>query len=564
MVSPRFVRGLLVVGALLASAHTGMAARPGELDPSFNGGQPVLLDLARTVPRSTSFTAVAIDDGGNVLPAGSASDENGRTAVALARVGPNGALDSSFGSAGSHVVQLGLGAQGILSAATAIAARPGGGWLVMGQATASDDRRAMLVAAFANDGALDVGYGSGGSVRVQPAGMSPQETHGRGGAVDTDGSAFVAGLIDEGYLWAAISKVTPAGSVAVGFGNRPTVGTYANLFDQMVPGRSEANDAVVTPAGILVAGGTNDTAGKLQQLVFRLLPSGALDPGFTIGIVQAGDPGAATRSSTAYAVAVGPDGEVYVAGEATDGDSRVAMAVTRFTPAGVVDDTFASGGTRRVQTATGSGATSVAFDVLVQADGKVVLVASSANTTTSECVVVRLETNGDLDPTFGAGGIMRLPVGASSFARKAALCADGRSLVVVGASTDDDVTRGLVARVLLVDTAPACDAAPSITGARCRIAAIRDAVAAQVPAGKVSTRLTRALARGDARLGATDGLAGRPLRRKLRQALARVRQVRRLFASKAAGRVINDDQRAALRSQTDALVAELEALTGAP
>jgi hypothetical protein len=172
--------------------------------------------------------------------AGAATDESGLYAVALVRLDASGTIDQSFGVGGSQVVQLGLGTAmpGFVpgSYAVSVGARPGGGWLVTGQATASDNRIAMLVAAFHADGMLDFGFGSGGSIRPQPAGALPARTYGSRGAIVADGSSFVAGLIElndgTSNRRAVIAKITAAGGIATGFGNMPTVGAYADTFDQ--------------------------------------------------------------------------------------------------------------------------------------------------------------------------------------------------------------------------------------------------------------------------------------------------------------------------------------------
>jgi hypothetical protein len=110
--------------------------------------QPVLLEISRNEPRTTIFTGVTFDATGNLIVTGWSTDENGRPAVALVRVSPNGALDTSFASSGSQVVQLGLGPMKG-SIAFEIGPRPAGtGWLVAGNASGLDGRIAMLSAAF--------------------------------------------------------------------------------------------------------------------------------------------------------------------------------------------------------------------------------------------------------------------------------------------------------------------------------------------------------------------------------------------------------------------------------
>src|SRR5262252_4047402 len=154
-----------LVGLVLGRPATSRGVGPGDFDPTFNGGAPVVLDLAQTVPCSTLFRAVVFDAGGAIVLAGDATDPTGRPGVLIARLHADGTVDASFGTGGSRVIQMGLGSGGNApySFASDVAARPnGGGWLVGGTATGSDDRTTQLAAALDATGMPDIGYGSGG------------------------------------------------------------------------------------------------------------------------------------------------------------------------------------------------------------------------------------------------------------------------------------------------------------------------------------------------------------------------------------------------------------------
>lgn len=559
----------MLAASFLAAAQTADGAHPGDLDPSFNGGQPVLLDLAKTVPRTTTCDDVAIDAAGRIVVTGTSTDAEGLNAVALARLLPNGTIDASFGAGGSQVLQLGLGSTpGIprSSSGRSIGPRPGGGWLVMGAATGSDGRAAMLAAAFDGNGVLDPGFGSAGSFRPQPAIVAPDVTISDRGIVTADGGCLIAGFLDSGIATTfALTKVSPLGTFAP-FGDVVPVGTYMDLasdFDDM-GNRSFASAPLVIPGGILIAGSAND-----ELLLVRLSSIGSLDTTFAAGFgfvrVQAGDSNAAAPGSSSAAIATGLDGEIYVAGNATDGDGRIGMVVTRFTPGGAPDITFGSGGIRRIQTATGNFAFSIVEDVIIQPDGKVLLIGTSHDTS-SGMVVLRFETNGNLDPTFGSGGIARLMVGSVTSGAQGVLSPDAQSLVVTGRLDGSTIDTGIVARVLLTETTTnpgGCAAAPSIPGAHCRVTELGGLVDAGVPDGKLRKRLDKSIARAGDRLGAAETLTGRALRKSIRKALARLRGVRHVLGSGAATRKIPPDQRAVLTADADALVSEVETLLAA-
>jgi uncharacterized delta-60 repeat protein len=564
--------------AALLSSHLGTARAglPGEPDPTFNAGLPVLLDLARAAPRRTALLGAAFDAQGRIVVTGSASDENGDPAVLLTRLGPDGALDASFGT----IIQLGLGlvSPGPISSGADVAPRPGGvGWLVVGDATAYEAEVCPvsgLVVAFDGAGQVDVGYGTGGVARPHPASPTQNCFAGRG-VVAPDGTAYVTGTVyfgsDQRF---ALTKVTPAGLIDMSFGNAG--GSYIAEFSEGTQKSSAGASAIVTPAGVLALGGTGALNNNGQLLLLRLNSAGSLDPTFGAGAgfvrVQVGDPTPNATASQGRAIAVGPDAEVYVAGRALDPNVSWAMSITRFSPRGAVDGLFATLGTRRLQPDPAPGRQSDLNDFVVQPDGKVVAVGVTdiPLDPMPEGVVLRLDVDGNLDPTFGQNGIVRLSYGAETYANRVRLSPDAESVVVTGATFDEAGDgRGFATRILLVPrttttTLPGnCAAAPSLAGARCRLGLLGTAIAAAVPPGKLSIGLGGLVAGTDGRLEAAGQASGMAVRRKLKRALKPLRALRGRLASKAARTGIAEAQRADLIAQTDTLASEVQALAAA-
>jgi hypothetical protein len=98
----------VLIAALLV-CRGALALGPGDLDPDFNGGQPLLFDIAAMAPRLTSFSTVLADAEGRYLAIGIATDSDGKTAIAVVRVTPQGAADGTFGSSGVVLLQAGQG-----------------------------------------------------------------------------------------------------------------------------------------------------------------------------------------------------------------------------------------------------------------------------------------------------------------------------------------------------------------------------------------------------------------------------------------------------------------------
>ena len=259
------MRSAAVLPAVLLIARAAGAGLPGELDPTFNGGQPLVLNLSRTVPCFSYFNGVTLDPAGGFVLGGVATDATGRAGAALVRVNSDGTVDPSFASGGTQVLQLGLGSTPS-SSCWDVEPRVSGGWICGGLASAADGRYAGLVAAFDANGIPDLGFGSGGSIRRQIAGSPPASWYAGGSAVAADGSTFLVGSLSAGTpatdVMLVVTKVTPEGNLATGFGNQPSDGAFVQDFSQ-TGSNSSGGDALVTSTGtILVAGTTLDTVGR--------------------------------------------------------------------------------------------------------------------------------------------------------------------------------------------------------------------------------------------------------------------------------------------------------------
>lgn len=135
----------------------------------------------------------------------------------------------------------------------------------------------------------------------------------------------------------------------------------------------------------------------------RYRPGGRLDPSFGHGGKVVTGFGAHTFYGTAEAVAIQPDGKVVVAGEVVPRGSRTTnLAVVRYNSDGSLDRSFGTGG--RVVTQVGE-RDSYGAAIVVQPDGKIVVAGRAAVGLRGVAALVRYSADGKLDPGFGHGGI---------------------------------------------------------------------------------------------------------------------------------------------------------------
>ncbi|MDO9353048.1 MAG: delta-60 repeat domain-containing protein, partial [Solirubrobacteraceae bacterium] len=124
-----------------------------------------------------------------------------------------------------------------------------------------------------------------------------------------------------------------------------------------------------------------------------------------------------TANDMATAVVVQPDGKVILGGY-TSGD----FALARYQRDGTIDTTFGSAG----KVTTDFGATDAGFDVLLQGDGKIVVVGTS----NGNFAAARYHADGSLDTTFGTAGKTTVDVSGTDGGEGGALHADGK--IVIG------------------------------------------------------------------------------------------------------------------------------------
>jgi uncharacterized delta-60 repeat protein len=166
--------------------------------------------------------------------------------------------------------------------------------------------------------------------------------------------------------------------------------------------------AIQSDGKIVVAGHYLSTSKFIR--VARFNTDGSLDTSFgSLGTVStefglgADYPGA---------VAIQPDGKIVVAGSRSMAGTSHDFAVVRYLPNGSLDNSFSGDG---ILTTDFQSSFDRAYDVAVQSDGKIVAAGVARSSASGDdFAVARYDSNGVLDPTFGPGGKVTVPVGAGT------------------------------------------------------------------------------------------------------------------------------------------------------
>src|SRR5262245_2344204 len=135
-----------------------------------------------------------------------------------------------------------------------------------------------------------------------------------------------------------------------------------------------------------------------------------------------------------FAVTIQPDGKIVVAGEAGIGGRNPRFAIVRYETDGSLDPSF--GGGDGTVTINFSRQDDFAYAVRIQGNGKILLAGAAAySTRDSRIALARLKADGSLDPMFGDGGTVTTNVTPSyDWANGMALQPNGRIVVVASLS----------------------------------------------------------------------------------------------------------------------------------
>jgi uncharacterized delta-60 repeat protein len=160
-------------------------------------------------------------------------------------------------------------------------------------------------------------------------------------------------------------------------------------------------DGKVLLTGYGLVGSTEDFA------MIRFNIDGSLDSSFGNGT---GKVTTAIGSGTewSYSAVVQADGKIVLGG--TVSGSNDDFALVRYNSDGSLDSGFGNGG--KVVTSIGAG-TDQGFSIAVQVDGKLVIGGYSQTNGTLDFALVRYNSDGSLDTSFGTGGKITTAVGSS-------------------------------------------------------------------------------------------------------------------------------------------------------
>lgn len=265
-------------------------------------------------------------------------------------------------------------------------------------------------------GTLDPTFGDNGVTFA----FGPSRARANALAMQFDGKIIAAGYsLGTTYYSFAVARFNENGSLDSTFGTGGMVKTSITAYNALASAVAIQSDGKIVVAGSS-SNGTYNTFG-----IARYNPNGTLDTTFnTDGKRESvfGDLG-----SVASALAVQSDGRILAVGETSSSASATGsdFAMARYNLDGSNDTSFGVGG--KVTTDLGT-IDDRAYDVVVQADGKILLAGQRG---AGAFALVRYNPNGSLDNSFGASGIVTTTIKENNYAYAVALQADSK-IVLAG------------------------------------------------------------------------------------------------------------------------------------
>jgi uncharacterized delta-60 repeat protein len=374
---------LAIIAALLV--FTGVLAAGEILDPNFGTNGIVTTSFGGISDRTNH---ILLQTDGKIIVSGYYQTST----PFIARYHNNGTVDTSFGTNGSMSPQI------ITFTVSRVAIQSDGKLVVAGSSNGS-----FAVARYNSNGtSLDTTFGTNG-VAIIPSDPGDSRWVCSDLAIQSDSKIVVVGTQTIGnFTNFAIARFNSDGTPDPTF-----VANGINIIDKFYFPNNRYNNGkavVIQPDGkIVMSGWMMDDDGNGQISLARLNPDGSLD---TTAFGTNGKGTVTAPLSNFYhssgALTLQTDGKIVVAGTTYDDYNNINenLAVARFNGDGSLDTAF--GGTGIVITDLGNN--EIGNDFVLQPDGKIILIGKIYDSNFSDLLLVRYNSDGSLDNTFGVNG----------------------------------------------------------------------------------------------------------------------------------------------------------------
>jgi uncharacterized delta-60 repeat protein len=373
------------------------AASPGDVDAAVDSDAPIEVSPDASVEIPDAFVADAAPGMvGIVAPVGTVflrRSGSERLPVQVLR-GP--------GVTGAVTVTATNLPQGVTASPIVVAESEDRGTVTLRAASDASLQQTSIVLSAAADGAASGTVGA--HVEIIGLAGTPDTTFGQGGALPVSSYGVLLDVVAAGdKILAVFRRSNTRTIVFVRFQHDGTIDVSYGVNGQVsvdigVPGLTRLDSAMVhaQPDGKVIVVGSGPNGTDNDTVITRFTAAGARDAGFTPRRLDRDG-----ESVHPSAVAVGPTGEIVVAASKFVSGGRDQF-FARLDSAGMPDSGFGSAGVLV--------RSELAYDTVtaihVQIDGRILAVVGSSANQSNLTVdrIIRLRTNGELDPSFAGDG----------------------------------------------------------------------------------------------------------------------------------------------------------------
>lgn len=329
---------------------------------------------------------IAIQNDGKVIQSGDAYG-----IPCMIRFDNNGVLDKTFGVDGIIFATWSAGSNPAMGSVKIVQDNK----ILLGTSIYKSPNTSFILARYDSSGSPDLTFGNTGHIITSFGKFS---SHCNTIAIQADGQIIAAGeinnseVVNDDYNFALV-RYSENGAIDSTFGSNGIVTTVIGSHLS-----SPKSIAIQPDKKIIVAGEVWDDIFS-DFVIVRYNSDGSLDTGFgNGGIVH-------TRISETYdfarSVVIQPDGKILVAGSSQSSLSNYDFTIVRYNTDGSLDSTFGVNGI--VITDIGQ---DLGNEIVLLPDGKIILAGSSATYASSGFAVLRFNSDGTLDKSFGDNGLI--------------------------------------------------------------------------------------------------------------------------------------------------------------
>lgn len=406
-----------------------LLAQSGTLDDTFGTDGTVTTSIH---PNYNFVEASMVQMDGKILVAGNAGT-SATYQMAIARYNTDGSLDTTFGSNGT----LRFNVSQVKSFITDLAQQSDGKILIGGRTWDNISGNFALVR-LNEDGSFDNTFGTNGISHITTTENDVSEAI----SLLDDGKILMAGYRDNNFT---VAKFNADGSVDTSFGvNGWMIIPFAGLPESYIRAIAIQNDDKIVVSGFAL-----NSDNRYQIAAARLNVDGSIDNSFgTDGMLlfNVGD-----WNDFSDALAIQEDGKILIGGHKwiANVGQRHDLMVVRLNTDGSRDTSYGTNGVASARLVDGA---NYAKDMVLQSDEKVILVGSTVFEGEYKMAMVRFNTDGSLDSSFGAAGNGMVSVnnaGLEDYGQAVALQADEKIILAGDAYTlDGNNSQFVVSRFL--------------------------------------------------------------------------------------------------------------------